>query len=311
MVDAILVVVTLVAIGIAVAMGIITWRVLDLERRRPEGLPKVAEAAASDPAGAADLSREPGPGSSPEWEGDLAPSWPGRRREPNLVEWSGPGESGHADPVPVWPDRARAQARERRWDATPRPDRREAGSDSADSAERSADGGRRLLLAVVLGAAAVVTIGGSVVAIAERSARQPDAASAAADSPPLELLALVPEREGGRIAIRGVVRNPRQNAGIRDLSAVVFLFGRDGAYLGASRAAIVETLLAPGEESPFEILLPSNSPVDRYRVSFRSGTTVLAHVDRRARAAGSPPSAVAPAPSPLPVRHAWLGGAPR
>jgi len=114
----------------------------------------------------------------------------------------------------------------------------------------------------------------------------PAAAPAAAPAPaaPLELVALTHEREGDRLTVRGVVRNPASGAGVAHLTAVVFLFNRDGGFVASGRAGVDAPELAPGTEAPFAVTIPGAGDVGRYRVSFRTDDRVVPHVDRRDRA---------------------------
>ena len=111
----------------------------------------------------------------------------------------------------------------------------------------------------------------------------PAAAPAAAPAPaaPLELVALTHEREGDRLTVRGVVRNPASGAGVAHLTAVVFLFNRDGGFVASGRAGVDAPELAPGTEAPFAVTISGAGDVGRYRVSFRTDDRVVPHVDRR------------------------------
>jgi len=113
----------------------------------------------------------------------------------------------------------------------------------------------------------------------------PAAAPAAAPAPaaPLELVALTHEREGDRLTVRGVVRNPASGAGVAHLTAVVFLFNRDGGFVASGRAGVDAPELAPGTEAPFAVTISGAGDVGRYRVSFRTDDRVVPHVDRRDR----------------------------
>lgn len=99
----------------------------------------------------------------------------------------------------------------------------------------------------------------------------------------LELMALGYEREADRLTVRGIVRNPPSSSDVGRLTAVVFLFNRDGGFLASGRAAVDATLLAAGAESPFVVTVPGGADVGRYRVSFRSDEGIVPHVDRRDR----------------------------
>jgi len=96
----------------------------------------------------------------------------------------------------------------------------------------------------------------------------------------LELIALGHVREGDRLIVRGVVRNPSA-AEVDRLTAVVFVFNSDGGFLASGRAAVQSSALAPGTESTFAVTVPGATDVARYRVSFRADDRVVPHVDRR------------------------------
>jgi hypothetical protein len=105
---------------------------------------------------------------------------------------------------------------------------------------------------------------------------------ASPESPvPLELLALGHQRDGDRLTVRGVVRNPSVGREVDRVTAVVFLYDRSGGFLTSGRAAIEAARLTPGGESTFQIVVPGASEVGRYRVSFRTEDRVVPHVDRR------------------------------
>jgi hypothetical protein len=65
------------------------------------------------------------------------------------------------------------------------------------------------------------------------------------------------------------------------LTAVVFVFDRRGGFLSSGRAAVESAALIPGGESTFAVTIPGAEEVARYRVSFRSGDRIVAHVDKR------------------------------
>jgi hypothetical protein len=98
---------------------------------------------------------------------------------------------------------------------------------------------------------------------------------------PLELLALGHERSGDDLTVRGVIRNPSSGVAVDRLTAVVFLFNRDGSFLTTGRATVESPALVPGGESRFVVTVPSAADVGRYRVSFRTEDRVVPHVDRR------------------------------
>jgi hypothetical protein len=98
---------------------------------------------------------------------------------------------------------------------------------------------------------------------------------------PLELVALGHERDAERITVRGMVRNPLAGQELRNVQATVFLLSPEGTLLTSGRAAIANSVLAPGAESAFVVTMPDTGKVGRYRVSFRLGDKVLSHVDQR------------------------------
>ena len=67
------------------------------------------------------------------------------------------------------------------------------------------------------------------------------------------------------------------------LTAVVFLFDKQGGFISSGRAAVAAAALAPGAEAPFviSISIPGVNNVGRYRVSFRTEDRVVPHIDRR------------------------------
>lgn len=138
-------------------------------------------------------------------------------------------------------------------------------------------------------AACVILLGTGVTFVAARSARQPAQSaptSAATAGVPLELLALEHERDGDRLIVRGLVRNPVNGAERRGLSALVLLYRSDGRFLTSARAAIPLATLAPGETTPFVVSVTDADDVERFRLSFRTGARVEPHVDRRVHQPG-------------------------
>ncbi|HYM21982.1 MAG TPA: hypothetical protein VEU08_02195 [Vicinamibacterales bacterium] len=136
------------------------------------------------------------------------------------------------------------------------------------------------LLLFATAAALVVVIGGG--ATTGRSASPHGSASLQA-SVPLELVALGHERVDDRLTVRGVVRNPAQGLRLDGVSAVVFMFDKDGGFLGSGRAPIDDRSFAPGAESTFLVNVPGAALVARYRVSFRTEPGIVSHVDKRTR----------------------------
>jgi hypothetical protein len=107
-------------------------------------------------------------------------------------------------------------------------------------------------------------------------------ANVAATAPsPLELVSLRHERRGGRLAVTGLVRNPAAGSPMSKLTAVVFLFDQQGGFISSAKSDIDFVALSPGDESPFVIAVDAPATVARYRVSFRTESGVVPHVDRR------------------------------
>jgi hypothetical protein len=136
----------------------------------------------------------------------------------------------------------------------------------------------RIVAVVVLGAIVVGGTGFLLTKLGTSTSAEPTVAAAA----PLELLALRHERQADRLTISGTVRNPAGAAPARDVTAVAFLFDRDGSFLMSGRAPLDFTAIGPGDESPFVITVTAPAAASRYRVSFRGATGgVVTHVDRR------------------------------
>jgi hypothetical protein len=138
----------------------------------------------------------------------------------------------------------------------------------------------------LVAAAAIFAIGLTTF-VAVRMSGSPAVAAPASPAAPLELLSLRHEREGGRLSVAGLVRNPAAGVSVERLTAVVLLFDQPGTFVTSSTAPVDFLRLGPGDESPFVVKLDAPPNVARYRVSFRTDNGTLAHVDRR----GEPPLA--------------------
>jgi len=114
---------------------------------------------------------------------------------------------------------------------------------------------------------------------------RPSATTAVAEprqASPLELVSLTHQRNASGLTVAGLVRNPESGTAARNVTAVVFVFDRQGQFSASARAPIDFTLLGPGEESPFSIKVDTSGSIGRYRVSFRSDEgRALPHVDQR------------------------------
>ena len=140
-----------------------------------------------------------------------------------------------------------------------------------------------VFVVATIGALVIVLSGGSGVTT-HASNQAPAVVAPPPAALPLELVALGHERDGDRLIVRGVVRNPASGAAVDRLTAVVFLFTRDGGFLSSGRVAVEASALRPGTEATFVVTVPGAAAVDRYRVSFRTDDRIVPHVDRRAAA---------------------------
>ena len=113
---------------------------------------------------------------------------------------------------------------------------------------------------------------------------------------PLELVSLIHQAEADTFTVTGLVQNPRDGVDLRNVTAVVYLFDRSGSYFANGKAMLDVTDLSPGEASPFVVRIRNVGGVSRYRIGFQSETSgVIAHVDRRSSSPTS--SAPTPEPS--------------
>jgi hypothetical protein len=254
-----LIAVTLLSLGMAVAMGIVAWRLLREERRRSAArVARLAELAAGE-------DHQDGP------------------------------HAGRARPAPPaidLPLRA--------------PDVRPAApavqavpmADGLFAAAAPSSGGGHTasvfaVAAILVGAivAGLVWLGGS---------RAPEESRAITGrAAPLELVSLRHTKEHDTLTITGLVQNPKDGRDLTRVTAVAFIFDQAGEFVGSGRAPLEFTQLAPGAESPFQIVVANAGSVGRYRIGFRTEDgAVLGHVDRRPSAsAGEPGRAPASARS--------------
>jgi hypothetical protein len=135
---------------------------------------------------------------------------------------------------------------------------------------------------LVSAAAIVIVLSGGSSGTTHASNQAPAVIPPPVAGRPLELVALGHERDGDRLTVRGIVRNPESGAPVDRLTAVVFLFNHDGGFLSSGRVTVESSALRPGTESVFVVSVPGAGDVGRYRVSFRSDDRIVPHVDRRA-----------------------------
>jgi hypothetical protein len=131
-------------------------------------------------------------------------------------------------------------------------------------------------------AALIVMLGGALLFLnTSASGDRGATVSQANQTEPLELVALGHARETRALTITGTVRNPASGAKVEGLTAVISLLDRGGALVSTKDVPLDYRALGPGEEAPFKVSIPDSGSIARYRVSFRAGTDVVPHVDRR------------------------------
>ena len=132
-------------------------------------------------------------------------------------------------------------------------------------------------------AALIVMLGGALDVPEHVGVRATTTATVAqvSHTEPLELVALGHAREVSVLTITGTVRNPSSGVKVEGLTAVISLLDRNGALVSTKDVPLDYRALGPGEEAPFKVSIPDPGSIARYRVSFRAGTDVVPHVDRR------------------------------
>jgi hypothetical protein len=160
------------------------------------------------------------------------------------------------------------------------------------AANQGGGAGRLPVVAGVVAALAALVLGAVLLrgrpAVRQTTPATPPAATgdnrtvgAAVVLAPLELVALGHERDGDRLIVRGVIRNPPAASAVEPLTAVVFVFNGDGGFVTSARASVDADALRAAGETTFAVTVPDAASVSRYRVSFRSGDRIVPHVDRR------------------------------
>jgi hypothetical protein len=149
---------------------------------------------------------------------------------------------------------------------------------------------RRPLLTAAAGLAVVLAVVILIAMTGDRRDSSTEAPARSAETPAapsresLELLSMRAARDGSTLAVTGLVRNPSGTPAVA-LTATVSAFDRDGRVV-AIRTAPLSTL-GPGDQSLFVVTIPHVSELARYRVSFRSSTGLVRHVDRRTDSASA------------------------
>ena len=135
---------------------------------------------------------------------------------------------------------------------------------------------------ILAAAALIVMLGGALVFLnTSDSSDQTATVAQVRHAEPLELVSLGHARETSVLTISGTVRNPSSGAKVEGLTAVISLLDRSGALVSTKDVPLDYRALKPGEEAPFKVSIPDPGSIARYRVSFRAGTDVVPHVDRR------------------------------
>jgi hypothetical protein len=118
------------------------------------------------------------------------------------------------------------------------------------------------------------------------SVRSADAAPTPAGTVRLDLLSLKEATDtDGTFVVTGLVGNPSGGRPAERIMAVVYLFDREGHYFATGRAGLDQTSLAPGDQSPFVVKIAHGADAGKYRVGFRElDGAVVAHVDKRGQA---------------------------
>jgi hypothetical protein len=146
--------------------------------------------------------------------------------------------------------------------------------------EREEPSGSRLPVFAAAGLIAV--LGGALIFLNTSATGDPPAAATqAAHTDPLELVSLGHSRDARTLTITGTVRNPSSGPKLEGLTAVVTLLDNSGTLVSTKDVPLDYRALGPGEEAPFKVSIPDRGVISRYRVSFRAGTDVVPHVDRR------------------------------
>jgi hypothetical protein len=137
-------------------------------------------------------------------------------------------------------------------------------------------------LPIFAAAALIVMLGGALLFLnTSASSDHAPTVSQVSHTESLELVALAHARDMRVLTITGTVRNPASGVKVEGLTAVISLLDRNGALVSTKDVPLDYRALGPGEEAPFKVSIPESGSIARYRVSFRSGTDVVPHVDRR------------------------------
>ena len=237
-----LIAVTLLALFLALSMGVVAWRLVEEERRRSDA--RLAALAAELRGGRGSSSD---PGSEP-----FVPELPAA----DVAGADGPAADVAGADGPA------------------------AGLEGLFSPplESTSTGWTRL---AAIGGAAVVVLSVVAATLLLSGSDDGDAAATAEDvRPPLDLIALGHTEEGPFLDISGSVRNPATGAGVERLSVVALAFDEAGTLIATRRMTVEVPALAAGADSPFVVRLEA-AGIRRYRISFLLDDTPVSHIDRR------------------------------
>jgi hypothetical protein len=261
--DTTLVTVTLLSMAMAASLSVIVWRMLRDDRRRSEARVLALTAMAARPPAGERRDRAEPPAAAPA-----------------ALNATGVYELGAELPL-----RPRA---ERGAEGTPRALGGASTHDVTLFAERdvASPWGHRFAVMGGLGLVIASVILISLTASGRNAERRPPAGGSAAAPQGtvigLELLSLRDARQAGALTITGLVHNPHDGATLAGVTVTAYAFDDKGAFLASGRAAIDVTALAPGDESPFVVSVPTTETVARYRIGFRGEDgRVIAHIDKR------------------------------
>jgi hypothetical protein len=291
--DILLLVTTIVSLSISLFLGFAAWGMWREERARSAARVAALSAAADRDSPAAEAS--PRAAEMPPRSEPLFRTEPSFRTElPLRAEPSLQNEPPFQSEAAVHVSPARQPLRRPApWSAPATPAIREqrvvraapvpadsVGERFLGSAIAPAQAGRQRGLAIAAALLFIALSAGAYFTFSGGSTATPTMAAAASGAP-LELISLRHERRDGALAITGLVRNPQAGQSVAQLAAVAFLFNQQGEFVTSSKAGVDFTQLAPGDESPFVIRIDAPSNVARYRVSFRTESGVVPHIDRR------------------------------
>ncbi|HJN42934.1 MAG: hypothetical protein QGI10_11415 [Vicinamibacterales bacterium] len=257
--DVALATVTVISLSMAFAMGVVTWRLMREERLRSDA--RVAALMADlDRARGRDVGAVGQPASRAR---DVAtpvqttePNPPRRRSVPAMPA-STPARSAGSRLAPAAPEARPA------------------------TALFGTQAGSPALLRRILATAAAAALVLAAVALGMLSSNTPSDPGTGSTPEPVELLSLAHAREGEYLEITGSIRNPPAGIEREQLSVMATVFDRNGTVVGTGQTPLPVSVLAPGGETPFTILLPDADRINRYRISFMQGHTNVPHVDRR------------------------------